>query len=135
MATDRGNCRAETWASIELGRNRVGQRLTTNDRRLVRSLRLRNSLVNRLAAGEAFTGTVPMSYSLFAQLPAEQHCMGFHLAGEIEESQIAVFYLYSGRINFGERILYALDGLLALGLAPCHVNDVHQQTAPEKDAM
>ena len=102
---------------------------------LISSLRLGDLLVYWLAAGEAFAGVVPVGDSLFTQFPAKQHGAAFHLAGEIEQPYVDVFHLDSGGVNFGERVLYPLDGFLALRFAPRHLNDVHQQAAAEKDAM
>ena len=78
---------------------------------------------------------MPVRDPLFAQLPAQQYGAAFHLAGEVEQSDIEVLHLYSGGVNLGQRVFYALDGLFALRLAPRHLNDVHQQSSAEEDAV
>ena len=45
-------------------------------------------LVDRLAGGETFAGSVPMRDRRLAQLPAQQQNLAFDLAGEIEQSDV-----------------------------------------------
>jgi hypothetical protein len=54
----------------------------------VRLLCFSDLLIDRLTAGEALCGVVPLRYSGFSQLPAEEHDVAVNFAGEVEESDI-----------------------------------------------
>ena len=49
---------------------------------------VRDPLIDRLAPGEALGGAVPVRDLRFAQLPAQQHDLPIHLAGEVEEADV-----------------------------------------------
>ena len=59
-------------------------------------------LINRLASGESFVSSVPMSDALFAEFPAQQNDFPLHLAGKIEQSHIEILHLHTDRIDFGD---------------------------------
>ena len=94
-----------------------------------------NAVVDGLAAGEAFFGAVPMSDGRLALLPAKQNDFAFDLAGEIEQSDVEVFDLDAGGVDFGEGIFNAADRLFAFGFAPRPLHDIQHGAAVEKHAM
>src|SRR5271169_6011308 len=100
----------------------------------VRLLRLTDFLVNRLAASEALGSVMPVRDPGLAQLPAEQHDLAVHFAGEVEQPDIEILHLDAGGIDFSQSILHARDGLFTLGFAARHVDYVHQQPAAKEDA-
>src|SRR6478752_1098454 len=104
-----------------LGGGRFCWWLMAKSWQLVSPFRPGDSVVYGLAAGEAFAGVVPVRDSLFTQFPAQQNSAAFHLAGEIEQSDVEVFHLDSGGVDFGEGVFDALDGFLALRFAPRHL--------------
>src|SRR5690348_8395367 len=76
----------------------------------------RDSLVHRLASGESFIHSVPVSDRLLAQFPTEKNGLAIHLAGEIEQSDIQVFHLHADGIDLSDGILATLLGLDPLRL-------------------
>src|ERR1039457_2973563 len=71
----------------------------------------------------------------FAQLPAQQEDFSFYLAGEVQQSDVEIFHLNSGRVDFGERILNAANRPLALRLAPGQMHHIQQHAAIEKNLV
>lgn len=97
--------------------------------------RSRDALVNRLAAGEALFGAMPVGNRRFAQLPAQQDDLTVNTTGEIEKPDVEILDLHAGGIDLGDSVLDALDGFFALGFAAREVNDVEQRAAVQEDAM
>ena len=54
---------------------------------------------------------------------------------KIEQSDVEVFDLHAGRIDFREGVLDALDCLLAFGLAPRQMDHVQKCTAVQEHAV
>jgi len=78
---------------------------------------------------------VPVLDGWLAQLPAQQEDLALHLAGKIEQSDVEVFHLHAGGVNFGDGILDAPNRLLALRLAPRQMDDIQQRAAAEKNPV
>jgi len=76
-----------------------------------------------------------MSNGFLAHLPAEQNDAAFHLAREIEQANVEVFYLDADGIDFSESIFGPLFGLGALGLAAGNGYHVNVRAAVQKDAV
>src|ERR1700687_605276 len=70
-----------------------------------------------------------------AQFPTQQENLTLHFAGEIEQSDVEIFYLHAGRVNFGESILDAPNRLLALRLAPRQMDHIQHHAAVQKNTM
>ena len=104
-----------------LGKNLFGMRGVEG---LIRSLGAGDALVDGLAAGESFVGAVPVRDGWFAHPPAEQNDAAFHLAGEIEQSDIEILDLDADGVDFGESVFGSLFSLGALGLAAGYGNDI-----------
>jgi len=73
-------------------------------------------VVDGLASGKAFTGAVPVGD---VGSPVSSRAAGsrFDFAGEVEQSDVDVFHLDSGGVDFGEGVFDAANGLLAVGFA------------------
>src|ERR1051326_8515685 len=93
-----------------------------------------DALVDGLASGEAFLRAVPVRDFFLAGLPAQQYDFAIDLAGKIEQADIEVLHLHAGGGDLGHGVARALRRLLALGLAPQHLYDVHFQPAGQEDA-
>ena len=61
--------------------------------------------------------------------------MAVNLAGEVEQSDIEIFYLDAAGIDLRQGIFHPRDGLFALRLAASHVDDIDQQAALQKNAV
>jgi len=99
------------------------------------SLRLRDALIDPLAAGKTFAHAVPVSDGFFSQFPAEQNRAAFDFAGEVEQADIEVFDLHADGVDFGERIFDFLHCFLALRFAAGKMDNVKERAAVEKNAM
>src|SRR5207249_6611703 len=102
---------------------------------LVGPFRLSDALVDWLAAGEPFAHTVPMCDCFFAEPPAEQDGPSIHNARKVKQTDIEVFDLHADGIDFRDRILYALYGLLALRFASRKMHDIQECATIEEDAV
>src|SRR5579863_2571311 len=98
-------------------------------------LRLADLLVNGLAAREALGGVVPVVDPVLSQLPAKQHDVAINFAGKVEQSDIKVFYLDTGRVNLSQRVFHARDSLFPLSFAARHMDYIDQQAALQKNAV
>ena len=78
---------------------------------------------------------MPVGDSLLAQFPAQQHRLAVDHAGKIEQADVEILYLYADGIDLGDRVLHALNCLLAFGFASCQVDNVEESAAVEEDAM
>ena len=78
---------------------------------------------------------MPVGDSMLSQFPAEQHDLAVNFAGEVEQSDIEVFYLDAGGIDLGEGVFHTRDGFFALRLAASHVDNIDQQAASQKHAV
>ena len=96
---------------------------------------LADALIDRFAPGESFLRAVPVSDSLFAQLPAKQHHLPVHFAGKIEQADVEVFDLHSDGIDLGHGIPDPPNRLLPLGLASRQMDDVQEHAPAQKDAV
>src|SRR5205807_6852518 len=67
-----------------------------------------------------------------AKFPAQQNNLAVHAAGKIEQSNVEIFYLNAGSIDFRHRVFHALHGLLPLRLASRQTDNVQQSAAVEK---
>src|ERR1035441_5052770 len=96
---------------------------------LLRALlpRIRDALVDGLACHETLVGPVPVRDCQLTQFPAQQKGLTLNLAGEIEQSNVEVFHLDAGCINFGERVLDAANRLLAFRFAPRQMDYIQQR--------
>lgn len=101
----------------------------------VRLLRFADFFVDRLSAGEALSGVVPVRNSLFSQLPTQQHDVAVHFAGEIEQSDIKIFHLNAGGIDLSQCIFYSRDSFFALSLPASHVDHIDQQASLQENAV
>src|SRR5712692_5481783 len=97
--------------------------------------RLGDALVNGFPSGEAFCLAMPVSDFLLAQFPAQQHCRTIHDAGKIQKSNVEIFDLDTGRMNFSDRVFNPLHGFFALRLASGQMNDLDQSPAIQKNAV
>src|SRR5947209_11580465 len=88
-----------------------------------------DSCIDGLAAGVPFLQIVPMRDLFFTHLPAEQNCLTFDDAREVEQTHIEILYLNAGGVDFGYRILNALNGFVAFGAAAGGFADLNQQAA------
>src|ERR1700751_4629532 len=98
-----------------------------------------DSFIDRFAAGKAFRSAVPVGDVLLSQFPAEQDYFTLHHAREIEETDIEVFDLYPGSVDFGYGILNTLKGLLSFRLTAGERNDLQEgatvQEYPVRDLL
>jgi len=92
-------------------------------------------MIDGLAAGESFFRAVPVSDGVFAHLPAEQNYLAFDFAGEIQQADINIFYLYADGVDFGKGVFGGLLGLGALGFSAGGSNDVNVGASVEEDAV
>jgi hypothetical protein len=78
---------------------------------------------------EAKPSSVPCQWVMptSPQLPAQQHDLARHLAGEVEQADFEVLDLHAGCGNFGHRVFDALDGALALRLAARGLHHVDEE--------
>jgi hypothetical protein len=93
------------------------------------------SLVDGLAAGEAFFCAVPVSDGGFAHPPAEQDYATFDFAGKVEQAYIEIFDLDADGVDLGEGVFGALFCLGAFGLAAGDGDYVDVRATVEKDAV
>jgi hypothetical protein len=99
------------------------------------SSRALDAFVDGLASGEAFFGAMPVGDFFFSEFPTQQDDFAFDFAGEVEESDVEVFDLHAGGVNFGDGIFDALQRFLALGLTAGELRDVDECSAIEEDAV
>src|SRR5437879_13037407 len=71
----------------------------------------------------------------FAEPPAEQDGPSIHDARKVKQTDIEVFDLHADGIDFRDRILYALYGLLALRFASRKMHDIQECTTIDEDAV
>jgi hypothetical protein len=72
---------------------------------------------------------------LFPKLPAQQQDFSLDAAGKIKQANVNVLDLHAGSVDFGDRVLGALNGALTFGFAPSHGDHVNQGPAVQKDAV
>ena len=124
-------------ASIKLPGELEGPSLRTENRELVlvASSCPFDAFVDGLASSEAFFSAVPVRDFLFSEFPAQQNNFAFDFAGEVEESDVEVFDLNAGGVDFGDGILHALQCLLAFSFAAGELRYVHECSAIQEDAV
>ena len=78
---------------------------------------------------------MPVGDFFLSKFPAQQNYFAFDFAGEVEESDVEVFDLHTGGVNFGDGVFDSLQCFFALGLAAGKFRDVQERSAIEEDAV
>ncbi len=76
-----------------------------------------------------------MGNGVLAQFPAQQEDLALDLAGKIEQSDVKIFHLHAGGVDFGEGVFDAANRPLALGLAARQMDHIQHHAAVEKNTV